>query len=182
MKGHDATDRRKRPFRTQLFRLQVTQRWYIIFTLCMIQGCWLLVDEIPSSVKPKPPRKRIIPIESSPLAPFYNATANPYQGPSRVFPIYEGDFCGPLVDLSDLGARTPTREGLFFIKEMKTGSTTLSGVTVRIARNVARRKYPTGATATTKIVNTSNSSLLKQQHACASRFVHMRARRLRDAW
>jgi len=37
--------------------------------------------------------------------------------------------------------RTPAHEGLLFVKEMKTGSSTMAGVTIRIARNVARRLY-----------------------------------------
>lgn len=37
--------------------------------------------------------------------------------------------------------RTPAHEGLLFVKEMKTGSSTMAGVTIRIARNVAKRLY-----------------------------------------
>lgn len=36
--------------------------------------------------------------------------------------------------------RSPTKEGYLFVKEMKTGSSTVGGVVLRIARNVARRK------------------------------------------
>jgi Sulfotransferase family len=36
-------------------------------------------------------------------------------------------------------SRSPTREGILFAKEMKTGSSTVSGITLRIARNLAKR-------------------------------------------
>jgi Galactose-3-O-sulfotransferase len=35
--------------------------------------------------------------------------------------------------------RTPTREGFFFLKELKAGSSTLSGVHLRISKNMAQR-------------------------------------------
>jgi hypothetical protein len=38
--------------------------------------------------------------------------------------------------------RTPAKEGILFVKEMKTGSSTLAGVTIRIARALARRHHP----------------------------------------
>jgi hypothetical protein len=62
-----------------------------------------------------------------------------------------------------MGSRQSTTSGLLYIKEMKTGSTTLSGVTARIARNMASRLHRANETT-----------------ACTSRFVHMRARRLQD--
>jgi hypothetical protein len=37
--------------------------------------------------------------------------------------------------------RSPAHEGLLFVKEMKTGSSTMAGVTIRIARNVGRRLF-----------------------------------------
>jgi hypothetical protein len=35
--------------------------------------------------------------------------------------------------------RTPAHKGLLFLKEMKTGSSTMAGITIRIARNMAKR-------------------------------------------
>jgi len=68
-----------------------------------------------------------------------------YDGPQRIFlpwnysnhpfPCFpaEAEWDKPSV------ARSPTRTGLLFLRNMKTGSSTLGGVTIRIARNMARR-------------------------------------------
>lgn len=37
--------------------------------------------------------------------------------------------------------RSPSHEGLLFVKEMKTGSSTVAGIVIRIARNMARRLH-----------------------------------------
>ena len=96
------------------------------------------------------------------MAPFY---LDPYEGPSRVFPKWQhGSFpCGPLIPDSTLNSRGVTDEGFLFMKEMKTGSTTLSGITARIARNVAQRQH-----------HANNST------TCTARLVHTRARRFSE--
>lgn len=38
--------------------------------------------------------------------------------------------------------RSPARHGLFYVKEMKTGGSTAAGINLRIARNEARRQFP----------------------------------------
>jgi hypothetical protein len=125
-----------------------------------IQSVWWAYDHM-CPTKVKPPRKPYKPKETDPLTPFYN---EPYHGQARAFPVWQKPFpCGPLVNQTDMGSRQPTTSGLLYIKEMKTGSTTLSGVTVRIARNMAQRLHHANQTT-----------------ACTSRFVHLRARRLRD--
>jgi len=53
--------------------------------------------------------------------------------------------------------RAPSKKGLLFVKEMKTGSSTVSGIVLRIARNVAKR--------------TNNKNFM-----CLSRFDHSAAR------
>lgn len=58
--------------------------------------------------------------------------------------------------------RTPAHEGLLFVKEMKTGSSTMAGVTIRIARNVARRLY-NGKYRLCKL-RFDHSSALKQEY------------------
>jgi hypothetical protein len=54
---------------------------------------------------------------------------------SNAFPCHAPDkkWWHPLV------LRTPAYEGLLFVKEMKTGSSTMAGVVIRIARNMAKR-------------------------------------------
>ena len=65
----------------------------------------------------------------------------------RAFPRWSHDVPFPCVVPPDEQwwhpqiLRTPSHEGLLFVKEMKTGSSTMAGVTIRIARNVARRLY-----------------------------------------
>ena len=137
-----------------------------MLTLCLgIQSVWWTYDRL-CPTKLKPPRKPYYPKEMDPLTPFYN---EPYHGQAIVFPVWNKNQqqqpfpCGPLVHQADMGSRQPTSSGFLYVKEMKTGSTTLSGVTVRIARNMAQR------------LHNANDTM-----ACTSRFVHLRARRLRD--
>lgn len=65
----------------------------------------------------------------------------------RAFPKWPIDTAFPCVVPPDdkwwhpLVLRSPAHEGLLFVKEMKTGSSTMAGVTIRIARNVASRLY-----------------------------------------
>lgn len=54
--------------------------------------------------------------------------------------------------------RTETTEGFLYLKEFKTGSSTLAGVTIRIARNMAAR-------------------LKRTDEMCRARFHHLRARK-----
>ncbi len=42
--------------------------------------------------------------------------------------------------------RSPAREGLFLVKEMKTGGSTAAGIHLRIARNEAQRQFPSQRT------------------------------------
>ena len=62
----------------------------------------------------------------------------------RAFAKWSNDTDFPCVPPDDkwwhpLVLRSPAHEGILFVKEMKTGSSTMAGVTIRIARNVARR-------------------------------------------
>ena len=82
-----------------------------------------------------------------------------YTGPQRTFPIYPYPF--PCVEWEGSHSRRPTNQGFLYIKEMKTASSTLAGVTLRIARNVAKRRR-----------NDTNNLTM-----CRARFFHMRARK-----
>jgi len=60
----------------------------------------------------------------------------------RAFPVFTEPF--PCVEPEKEWGRTkvlrsPASEGFFFMKEMKTGSSTVAGVSIRIAMNMARR-------------------------------------------
>ena len=77
-------------------------------------------------------------------------------GPSRVFPKWTRPF--PCAEWEGSYRRTATTEGFLYLKEIKTGSSTLAGVTMRIARNMARRLH-------------------RESEMCRSRFFHGRARR-----
>ena len=64
---------------------------------------------------------------------------------ARAFPPWPEDLplpCGEADPLWHTTAvsRSATKEGILFVKEMKTGSSTLSGVVLRIARNIAERR------------------------------------------
>lgn len=64
----------------------------------------------------------------------------------RAFEQWPNDTAFPCLPPDDkwwhpLVLRSPAHEGLLFVKEMKTGSSTMAGVTIRIARNMARRLY-----------------------------------------
>jgi hypothetical protein len=75
------------------------------------------------------------------------ATDEPYDGPQKVyqpwnysahpFPCFPGEdkWKTPAV------VRSPSRQGFLFVRNMKTGSSTLGGITIRIARSMAR-KFP----------------------------------------
>ena len=156
-------------------------RIIIIFLMGWIQCFWWCFDAYVTHTIPHPvPKPRIRPTESSPLTPFYH---EPYLGPTKAFPRWSHPTfpCGPVVtSIPDMGARSSTKTGLLYIKEMKTGSTTLSGVTARIARNVAQRQYKktqqqSNGTSTTTSITADTSTM-----ACTSRFVHLRARRFYD--
>jgi hypothetical protein len=67
----------------------------------------------------------------------------------RAFEPWPRDVPLPCVRPDDkwwhpLVTRTPSHEGFLYMKEMKCGSSTLAGVTLRIARNVARRRTEAG--------------------------------------
>lgn len=132
----------------------------VICLVIWLQSLWFFYDEnVTKAIKHKIPKIYPKPTESSPLAPFYS---DPYTGYARIFPEWDqNEFpCGPLVPDDSLGKRTPSDEGFLFVKEMKSGSTTLAGIAARIGRNVAQRKF--GANSTT---------------SCTVRMVHTRARR-----
>ena len=82
--------------------------------------------------------------------------------PQRIFPKWTRPF--PCAAWEGSFKRGETTEGFLYLKEIKTGSSTMAGITMRIARNVANRSG--------------------YAEACRSRFVHNRARkyerRLRD--
>jgi hypothetical protein len=86
-----------------------------------------------------------------------------YTGPQRTFPIYPHSF--PCADWEGAHSRSPTAEGFLYMKEMKTGSSTLAGVTLRIARNMAKRLQKFNAT---------------DFPMCRARFFHMRARKFQN--
>ena len=63
-----------------------------------------------------------------------------YTGPAREFPIFQHPFpCFPEEEGRYLMLDTPAQEGFFFQRPKKTGSTTVSGIVMRIAH---RRKLP----------------------------------------
>jgi hypothetical protein len=43
--------------------------------------------------------------------------------------------------------RSPAHEGLLFVKELKTGGSTAAGINLRIARNLAKRKWPSSTSS-----------------------------------
>jgi hypothetical protein len=64
-----------------------------------------------------------------------------YQGPSRAFPIYPHPFPCFLVPRPQAIMKvTPASEGFFFQRPYKTGSTTMAGVVMRIARRKAQQR------------------------------------------
>ena len=131
-----------------------------LLLVVLIQSFYLVYDSFHPHYVP-PPRKAIKPAPSAPLTPFYNSH---YTGYSRSFPKWQHEYpCLPLTDTVGIFKRTPVETGLLYIKEMKTGSTTLSGVTARIARNMAVRHHGSNTTIT---------------DPCMARLVHLRARRL----
>lgn len=80
--------------------------------------------------------------------------------PQRVFPKWTMPF--PCAPWEGSIRRTATKEGFLYVKEYKTGSSTVSGVTIRIARNMARRLG------------------YRQWEMCRARFFHTRARRFEE--
>lgn len=93
-----------------------------------------------------------------PLTLFYPNNET-YQGPQRVFRAWRyPEFpCGPAEEGYHRG---PTPSGFLYMKEFKTGSSTLAGISLRIGRNVAMRK---------------NMSL-----PCTVRCAHLRARKYKE--
>lgn len=77
-------------------------------------------------------------------------------GTPRAFPVWTEPFpCfEPDVNWSAKNVvRSPSKDGFLFVKEMKTGSSTVTGVTLRISQNVAKREK-------------------KKYNICKSRFDH----------
>lgn len=68
----------------------------------------------------------------------------PFRGPTRIFRTWNYTHrpfpCFPAEDKWRTPAvvRSPTQKGLLFLRNMKTGSSTLGGITIRIARSMAR--------------------------------------------
>jgi Galactose-3-O-sulfotransferase len=63
-----------------------------------------------------------------------------YSGPARAFPVYTYPFpCFPAEESNYLMLSTPAQEGILFQRPMKTGSTTVAGIVMRMAH---RRKLP----------------------------------------
>lgn len=154
--------RRNRQIRLRGFlaglRLNKLSPFFLVVLL--VQSLWLFYDEqFTKAAKHKIPRVFSKPTESSPLSPFYEEK---YKGYSRAFTKwqYESFPCEPLVPERELGYRTAATRGFLFVKEMKSASTTLAGITARIARNLAHRQH-----------NAANGT------TCTARLVHTRARR-----
>lgn len=102
------------------------------------------------------------------FAAAYKKTQKPlsndeYNGPQRTFHKYPHSF--PCADWEGAHSRSPTNEGFIYMKEMKTASSTLAGVTLRIARNVAKRN------------GRFNQTTFPM---CRARFFHMRARKFQQ--
>jgi hypothetical protein len=177
---------RKRPLRVQDVRGIIPQWAWIMLGL---QTFWWMYDrKVTSQVQYHVPRPYVQPTESSPLSPFYS---EPYTGPSRAFPPYASSTpnhafpCGPLVQVSDVdwSARSATNEGFFYINQRQIGSTTLSGITARIARNVARREHTrTEAPSSTSVLGGGGGTKKEKtnQTVCTTRMIPLRAKRLRD--
>ena len=132
--------------------------WWLplVVAIIGIQTLWLLLDRYQrlwGTPPPEPPEAfppiheiRAIRKPNSPLVPFYSKEYNYgpyYKGNGKAFNMWpqHQDFpCGPLVSKDSIGGRSGTKDGFIYVKEMKTGSTTLAGVTARIALNAAKRK------------------------------------------
>lgn len=155
-----SSKRRDLLYHILLISFKIFQIAPVIFLVLWLQSVWWIYDQnVTKAMKHKIPKIYPKPTESSPLSPFYS---DPYNGYARVFPKWDQNQfpCGPLIPAHTLGKRTPSDEGFLFVKEMKSGSTTLAGIAARIARSLAQRNF--GANATT---------------SCTVRMVHTRARR-----
>ena len=81
----------------------------------------------------------------SPANAGRTTTDSPYAGPYKIFPKWTEPFpCVPVEKQwkSVKVQRSPSREGLLYVREMKTGSSTLAGVILSIAHRKAQGKYP----------------------------------------
>jgi hypothetical protein len=115
----------------------------------------------------KPPNTKAFSQDDTSLVSSVSNNNEEDQGPQRAFPVYPygTDWCS---ETEDGYHRGPTDQGFLYMKEFKTGSSTLAGVSLRIVRNVAMRKYhPNGTTTTTT-------------NPCKVRAFHVRARKFRD--
>jgi hypothetical protein len=135
----------------------------LIVTVLAIQGLWIWFDStVTSKQKYKPKRPPIKITSSSPTSPFYTDPKSgqpiPYDGPARAFPKFVTTDrpypCGALMDNSPKGftTRTPSDEGLLYIKEMETGSTILAGIAARIAQRMTPPTSSTNSTCTVRLV------------------------------
>jgi hypothetical protein len=186
MKGHT----RRRPL-LDLFSLLCLRRRLPIIALVLLcaQSFWWMFDRlVTSQIHHKVGKVYDPPTESSPIAPYYTEA---YSGFARAFPIFPHPFpCGTLGTSTEqqLVSRRPTKEGLLYIKEMMTGSTTLAGITARIARNMGQRLHPqrlpktVGAnnTNTNNNNSTTTATMAISSSSCTARLVPMKARRLRE--
>ena len=177
----------------KLLRAQVCWWLPIVGAIVVVQMIWITIDHYQTilfGLPPEPPESfppihevRVLPTRTSPLVPFYDSKYNYgpyYKGSGKAFTIWKGSNndgqfpCGPYVTKEGMGSRSSTKDGFIYIKEMKTGSTTLAGVTARIARNVAQRQLlkqqQQQQSRTIMSNNTTNLS-------CTCRFVHIRARK-----
>ena len=93
-----------------------------------------------STMAPKSPGKFYYRAEASLMKDGNNATV--FGGvEARAFPHKAVTCLPPESKWDTYGTQmTPTNEGLFFLKTFKTGSSTASGIDLRIARNVAKRR------------------------------------------
>jgi hypothetical protein len=88
---------------------------------------------------------------------YTDSSSQPPSTPSQIFPVWNKPF--PCISWEGRMKRTETKEGPLYLKEIKTGSSTLAGVTIQIARNVAQRLPP-------------NNYIM-----CRARFQHLQARK-----
>lgn len=140
-----------------------------VIVLALLQLFWLLFDrEVTSQIFHPPPRPYIRPNKSSPLSPFYGPDyASSFPSPVRIFPTKEFP-CDNLISETKLkNPGAPWKTGFLHVMQPHAAGITLAGITSRIARNVARRRYAT-------IQEGSNRT------ACAAWTASLRARRLQS--
>ena len=172
--------------------------WHVAFTslalLGALQGTILLVDRIGD--RSRATRKTLStvavdnPVDSEDHRASSQHSSSYYRPPEHPSPYpneFEGVWARPFLPWPTLNRTlpcpepnedwhdhhvqlTPSDEGIFFQKPYKTGSSTASGVNIRIARNVAQRR------------NQSSICKARFHHAKASRLYPTRSKQNSFAW